>query len=77
MELLIVLPFLGTFFINLRKRLHISVSKTLPQCNILCSNCNITYYGESEHYLKVRVGEHISKSALKGKRVNNNKKICC
>ena len=39
-----------------------------------CSNCNITYYGETEHHLKVRAGEHISTSPLTGKRVNNNKK---
>ena len=39
-----------------------------------CSNCNITYYGETERHLKVRAGEHISTSPLTGKRVNNNKK---
>ena len=39
-----------------------------------CSNCNITYHGETERQLKVRAGEHISKSPLTGKRVNNNKK---
>ena len=39
MELLIVLPFLGTFFMNLRKRLHISVGKTLPQCNMYVIYC--------------------------------------
>ena len=33
-ELLVVLPFLGTFSLNLRKRLHKAVSKSLPQCNI-------------------------------------------
>ena len=33
-ELLIVLPFLGKFSINLRIRLYISVSQTLPQCKI-------------------------------------------
>ena len=33
-ELLIVLPFLGTFSLNLRKRLCKAVSKSLPQCNI-------------------------------------------
>ena len=33
-ELLVVLPFLGTFSLNLRKRLYKSVSKSLPQCNI-------------------------------------------
>ena len=40
----------------------------------LCSNCNITYYGEIERHLNVRSGEHLSLSALTGKRVNNNKK---
>ena len=30
-ELLVVLPFLGTFFLNLRKRLYKSVNKSLPQ----------------------------------------------
>ena len=39
-----------------------------------CSNCNITYYGETEHHLKVRAGEHISAPPLTRKRVNNNKK---
>ena len=33
-ELLVVLPFLGTFSLNLRKRLYKSVSKSLPQCDI-------------------------------------------
>ena len=33
-ELLVVLPYLGTFSLNLRKRLYKSVSKSLPQCNI-------------------------------------------
>ena len=33
-ELLVVLPFLRTFSLNLRKRLYKSVSKSLPQCNI-------------------------------------------
>ena len=33
-ELLFVLPFLGTFSLNLRKRLYQSVSKSLPQGNI-------------------------------------------
>ena len=33
-ELLVVLPYLGTFSLNLRKRLYKSVSKPLPQCNI-------------------------------------------
>ena len=39
-----------------------------------CSNCNITYYGETERHLKVRAGEHISTSPLMGKRVSKNKK---
>ena len=30
-ELLVVLPFLGTFSLNLRKRLYKAVSKSLPQ----------------------------------------------
>ena len=33
-ELLVVLPYLVTFSLNLRKRLNKSVSKSLPQCNI-------------------------------------------
>ena len=33
-ELLVVFPFLGTFSLNLRKRLYKAVSKSLPQCNI-------------------------------------------
>ena len=40
----------------------------------MCSNCNITYYGETERHLSIRSGEHLSLSALTGKRVNNNKK---
>ena len=39
-----------------------------------CSNCNITYYGESERHLEVKGAEHIRTSPLTGKRVNNNKK---
>ena len=39
-----------------------------------CTNCNISYYGETERHLKVRDGEHIRTSPLTGKRVNNNKK---
>ena len=106
-ELLVVLPYLQTFSLNLRKCPYKSVSDSLPQCNIKvifqsksrlsnffkfkdsiplhlrsnliykfqCSNCNITYYGETERHLKVRAGEHISTSPLTGKRVNNNKKI--
>ena len=78
-ELLVVLPYLGTFSLNLRKLLYQSVSNSLPQSNIKvifqsknrlsssfkfkgfiplhlrslliykfqCSNCNITYYGET------------------------------
>ena len=41
----------------------------------MSSNCNITYYGETEPHLNVRSGEHLSLSALTGKRVNNNKKL--
>ena len=41
----------------------------------LCSNCKITYYGETERHLNARSGEHLSLSALTGKRVNNNKKL--
>ena len=33
MELLVVLPYLGAFSLNLRKHLYKSVSKSLPQCN--------------------------------------------
>ena len=33
-KLLVVAPFLGTFSLNLRKRLYKLVSKSLPQCNI-------------------------------------------
>ena len=105
-DVLIVLPFLGQFSLNLRSRLYNCFNKTLPQCNIkvifqsknrlsdlfrlkgsiskelrshivykfLCSNCNITYYGETERQLNVRSGERLSLSALTGKRVNNNKK---
>ena len=105
-ELLLVLPFLGTFSLNLRKRLYKSVNKSLPQCNIKvifqsknrlsslfkfkdsiplylrshliykfqCSNCNITYHGETESHLKVRAGNHIGTSPLTGKKVHNNKK---
>ena len=40
----------------------------------LCSYCNITYYGETERHLNMTSGEHLSLSALTGKRVNNNKK---
>ena len=106
-DILIVLPFLGQFSLNLRSRLYNWFNKTLPQCNIkvifqsknrltnlfrfknsipkelrshivykfLYSNCNITYYGETERHLNMRSGEHLSLSALTGKRVNNNKKL--
>ena len=40
----------------------------------LCSNGNVTYYGETERDLNVRSGQHLSLSALAAKRVNNNKK---
>ena len=105
-ELLVVLPYLGTFSLNLRKRLYKSVSNSLPQCNIKvifesknrlisffksedsillhlpshliykfqCSNCNITYYGETDRHLEVKAGEHINTSPLTKNRVNNNKK---
>ena len=33
-ELLVVLTYLGTFSLNLRKRFYKSVSKSLPHCNI-------------------------------------------
>ena len=33
-ELLVVLPFSGTFHLKLRKRLHKSINKSLPYCNI-------------------------------------------
>ena len=36
-----------------------------------CSNCNITYYGETERHLKFRAGEHISTSPLTGKITKN------
>ena len=39
-----------------------------------CSNCNITYYGETEHYLKYSASENVTTAALIEKRVNNNKK---
>ena len=105
-ELLVVLPYLETFSLNLRKCLYKQVSKSLPQCNVKvifqsknrlssfykfkdsiplyllsyliykfqCNNCNITYYGETERYLKVRAREDVSACPLTGKRVNNNKK---
>ena len=105
-DLLIILPFLGQFSLNLRSILYNCLKKTLPQCNtkvvfqsknclsnvfrfkdsipkelpsrlvykFSCSNCNITYYGETERHLNVRSEEHLSLSALTGKRVNNNKK---
>ena len=105
-ELLVVLPYVGTFSFNLRISLYKAVSKSLPQCNIKvifksknrlssffkfkdsiplhlsfhliykfqCSNCKITYYGETERHHKVRAGEHISTSPLTGKSVKNSKK---
>ena len=39
-----------------------------------CSNCNITYYGETERHIEVCAGEHISTSPLTGKRIGSNKK---
>ena len=106
-DVLIILPFLGQFSLNLRSRLYNCFNKTLPQCNIkvifqsknllsnlfqfkrsipkelgshivykfLCSNCNITYYGETECHLNVRSGEHLNLSALTGKRVNKQQII--
>ena len=58
-------------------RLKDSVPKELRShivYKFLCSNYNVTYYGETEHHLNVRSGERLSLSALTGKRVNNNKK---
>ena len=106
-DLLVFLPFLGTFYLSLRKCLYKSISKSSPKYNIKvifqsknwmssllkfkdsiplylhshhiynfqCSNCNITYYGETERHLKVRASEYISMSLLTRKRVNKNKKI--
>ena len=106
-DVLIVLPFLGQFSLNLRSRLHNCFNTTLAQCNVkvifqsknrlsdlfrfkdsipkelrshivykfLCSNCNVTYYSETERHLNVRSGEHLSLSALTGKRDHNNKKL--
>ena len=45
-----------------------------PSLKLLCSNCNITYYSETEHHLNVKSGEHLSLSVLTGKLVNDNKK---
>ena len=39
----------------------------------LCSNCNITYYGETKRHHNVRSREHLTLPVLTGKRVNNNK----
>ena len=39
------------------------------------SNCNVTYYGETEHDLKVRAGEHISTSQFNGKKRQQQQKI--
>ena len=41
----------------------------------LCNNCNITYYGETEHHLSVRSQEHLSLTALIRKCVNSSKKL--
>ena len=35
----------------------------------LSGNCNVTYYGKTEHHLNVRSSEHIGISHLTGKRV--------
>ena len=102
---MLVVPYFGTFYLNLRKRLYKLVSKSLPISNIKdifqsknwlsrflefkdsislylrshliyrfqYSNCNITYYGETERHLKGRAGEHISTSPLMGKSVSSNK----
>ena len=35
----------------------------------MCSNCNVTYYGKTEHYPNVRSSEHIDTSQLTEKRV--------
>ena len=35
----------------------------------MCSSCNATYYGKTEHHLNVRSGEHIGLSPLTGNRV--------
>ena len=91
-KLLVALPYLGRFSLNLRKRLCKLVSQSLPLFNtkvifqsknllssffkfkdsiplylrsqliykFQCSNCNITYYGETKPHLKVSAGEHIS-----------------
>ena len=58
-------------------RLKDSIPKELRSrivYKFLYSNCNITYYGETERHLNEGSGEHLSLSALTGKRVNNNKK---
>ena len=41
----------------------------------LCSNWNITYYGQTEHHHNLSSRELLSLSALTGKRVNSNKKL--
>ena len=41
----------------------------------LCSYCNITFYDKTECHLDVRSIEHLSLSALTGKRVNNYQKL--
>ena len=38
-----------------------------------CSNCNLTYYGETYHHFFTRAGEHIGVSNLTGKRLRNIK----
>ena len=108
-DLLVALPFLGTFYLSLRKYLYESISKSSPKYNIKvifqsknwmssllkfkdsiplylrshhiynfqCTNCNITYFGETERHPKVRAIEYISMSLLTRKRVNKNKKIFC
>ena len=42
--------------------------------NFFCSNCNITYYGETESHIIVTFGEILSLSALRGEHVKNTKK---
>ena len=82
--MLIELPFSGKFSMNLRAHWLSSLFKfkdsiPLHLCShfiykFQCSNCSITYYGKVERHLNVRAGEHISKSALMGKKVNDKKK---
>ena len=35
----------------------------------MCGNCNVTYYGKTEHHLNVRSSGHIGILHLTGKRV--------